>query len=365
LKVRLAPGRGGRSGAHYEIAVGSLPADIQMALKAAEWPVEALPNPSQKAADEWKRRLNLIMPIVQHPPGSAERRNALQAILATRHIGPDGRPLRLTETTLRRWIKAYDDDLAGLRPKARVDKGSRRIVIADAAERAIPFDFETWQRIAAELRTYIRGHWKENVTLKLIRGRANIRFRELITAAGFDHCHTLPESTFNVPRAFVEAERRYSNVAILRKDRKTYDDTQRFRIPRSRAGMLPVDWVVGDVHPLDIVMHRDDGSAAHARMIAWLDVATNRMFFDLVLCEAGTGIRNAHLIQSFLRMVAAWGMPRNLYIDNGREYRFADALDDSPACGSSAATLPWSDRRAWARLFRCGTTPPTRQRPTC
>jgi hypothetical protein len=162
---------------------------------------------------------------------------------AARNVGDkaprkDGRPLPLAETTLRRWIKAYDDDLAGLRPKARVDKGWREIIIADAAERAILFDFETWQRIAAELRKYIRGRWKANVTLKLIRGRANIKYRELITAAGFGHCHTLPDSTFNVPHAFIEAERCNSNVAIFRKDRKTDDDRQRFRIPRSRAGML-------------------------------------------------------------------------------------------------------------------------------
>jgi hypothetical protein len=95
--------------------------------------------------------------------------------------------------------------------------------------------------------------------------------------------------------------------------------------------MMPMDWVVGDVHPVDIVMMRADGSAAHARMIAWLDIATNRLRFDLVLCESGTGIRNADLIQSFCRMLSdpTWGMPKTVYIDNGREYRFADDMNDA------------------------------------
>jgi hypothetical protein len=330
LEVSLVPSIGGKSGQKYKAAVRSLPANLQTRLNDLQRPVEGSSAPRDAVSAEANKRLNIIAPIVAHPKHTAEWRAARKAVFTKCFIAPDGTSYTIPETTLRRWEAEYRaHGIRGLIDRTRRDKGTKRAIISTAAERAIPFETEAWQGIAAELRTYIRGHWKAGVTLKLIRGRANIKFRELIEAAGFAHCHTLPESTFNVPRAFIEAERHFGNVAIFRKDRKRFDDEQRFRITRSRAGLLPMDWVVGDVHPVDIVMTRDDGSTAHARMIAWLDVATNRIWFDLVLCEASTGIRNKHLIQSFLRMVAAWGMPKTLYIDNGKEYLFADKLNDA------------------------------------
>ena len=133
-----------------------------------------------------------------------------------------------------------------------------------------------------------------------------------------------------MPRRFVVAERHYRHVHTLYHDRKTYEDN-RFRTQRSRSHLLPMDWVIFDVHPVDIVMNRDDGTKAHARMIAFLDGATNRMRFKLILCEQGTGIRNADMIQAFCEMLAdpTWGMPKTLYLDNGQENNFADKLNDA------------------------------------
>jgi hypothetical protein len=118
--------------------------------------------------------------------------------------------------------------------------------------------------------------------------------------------------------------------ATYTRDRKKYEN-ERFRTTRDRAGLQPADWYVLDVHPVDIVMLRPDGSTAHARMIGWHDIATNRFACDLVLCEPGTGIRNAHMIKSLCNRLQepTWGMPKTLYIDNGQENRFADHLEDA------------------------------------
>jgi hypothetical protein len=48
--------------------------------------------------------------------------------------------------------------------------------------------------------------------------------------------------------------------------------------------------VFGDVHPIDVVLRREDGSTAHARTIAWLDFATNRLWLDVVLFAPGKGV---------------------------------------------------------------------------
>jgi hypothetical protein len=278
--------------------------------------------------DWWLRMLGPLLAL----PRGRERAAAIEALAAQGNLTDwHGRPITLATRTIHRRLARYHDQGAvAFAPRHRADKGHRKCLISLAAEQAIPFEDGTWEGITAELRNYIRGHWKAGATLKLVESHANIKFRELIAAAGFSHFDSLPAKTFIVPRRFIVAERHYRNVFILHKDRKQYEDN-RFRTQRDRGRMRPMDWVIGDVHPLDIVMLRDDGSTAHARLLGWLDCATNRLRFDLVLCEPGTGIRNADLVQSFCRMLAdpAWGMPKTLYIDNGREYRFADDVNDA------------------------------------
>jgi hypothetical protein len=261
-----------------------------------------------------------------------DRKSVVDALADRRDLTDwHGRPIRLTPRTIYRRLQKYrENGPLAFAPCARADKGRSRVVISLAAEQAIPFDTETWERIAADLRNYIRGHWKAGATLKLIEGRSNIKFRELIADAGFSYFDSIPANALLVPRRFVVAERHYRNVHTLYHDRKSYEDN-RFRTQRSRSMLKPMDWVVGDVHPVDILCTREDGSTAHARMLGWLDGATNRLRFDLVLCEAGTGICNADLIQSFCNVLRdpTWGMPQTLYIDNGSEYRFAEKINDA------------------------------------
>ncbi|MFC7663317.1 hypothetical protein ACFQWF_12070 [Methylorubrum suomiense] len=89
--------------------------------------------------------------------------------------------------------------------------------------------------------------------------------------------------------------------------------------------------VLGDVHHTDTLIERADGTTATPKLIAWKDVGTRRVRWDVVLCDAGTSIRNADLIASFLNMVRdpAWGMSAMLYLDNGSEYLFAEFLKDA------------------------------------
>ena len=333
ISVRLAPSAGGPRGLGYEVHVDSLPFDLQQSLKnrlsPTTLPLFAELTPQRGAERDWY--LRILGPLLAMPRGQ-ERAAAIEALAVRKDLTDwRGRPTELTTRTIHRRLKAYRDEGAlAFAPRARADKGHAKVLISLMAEQAIPFDDETWEGIANDLRNYVRGHWKKGATLKLIRAHTNFKFRELIEAAGFDHCHTLSDSTFIVPRRFIEAERIYRHVHTLQHDRKRYEDN-RFRTTRTRAGMMPMDWIIGDVHPLDIISTREDGSTAHARLLGWLDCATNRMRFDLILCEPGTGIRNADLVKSFCHMLndPTWGMPKTLYIDNGSEYRFADNLNDA------------------------------------
>ena len=96
---------------------------------------------------------------------------------------------------------------------------------------------------------------------------------------------------------------------------------------RGRAGLLPMEIVMGDVHPVDILNKREDGSEATARMVSWLDLATNRVFYTLFLFEKGRSVTQAHIAYSFVQMVREWGLPSILYLDNGSEYVWKEMME--------------------------------------
>ena len=111
------------------------------------------------------------------------------------------------------------------------------------------------------------------------------------------------------------------------KDARQFFDRMLPRIRRHREGLQPMDIVVGDVHPIDILLTRADGSTVTPRAIAWLDVATQRLHVTLVQLEKGEGIKQVHVAQAFAAMCSAWGLPHQLYLDNGAEYGWQDMLD--------------------------------------
>lgn len=312
----------------YEVELSSLPLAIQEAWKAFQSPVEAAPNFRDDRTNVGHWRHHVIAPALLQEKWSAARGEAVRKIAADTRTGPDGKPITITERTVQRWLDAYEaDGIAGLMLRARRDKGARRVVISERWDGAVPFDAEIRETIADAVRLYVRGLHKEGTSAALIDTLAADKLRQLTTAR-CDYAPAMPDLTFKVPRPLIDAERLFRNVALFKKDRKAYEDS-RPRIFRTRDGLAPTQIIVGDVHHIDICMLRPDGTVAWGKAIAWLDLATNRIWIDVVLLDKGEGIRNAHVIASFVRMVQDWGMPSVLYLDNGSEYNWADFMDDA------------------------------------
>jgi hypothetical protein len=295
--------------------------------------VQAAENPAFKFRDnraierDWW--WSLLALALAHPKGSRERRAAIDAIRARPLTDWDGQPYRPSRRTIERKLAAYESHgVAGLAGKVRSDKGTSRVVISDRWDAAVSLDHVERHRIAVELRSYIRGLYKADTAFAVLAQLAAGKLNELTVAACGEPALDLPPETFHIPRRIIAGERRFRNVAIFNKDRKAFEDAKP-RILRTREGLEPMALVVGDVHHLDIVMRRPDGTEAWPKAIAWLDLATNRVWLDLVLLGKGEGIRNADVIASFIRMVAAWGLPQALYLDNGSEYRWSDFIDDA------------------------------------
>jgi hypothetical protein len=337
LQLRIVPGRGGRSGVRYEVAVDSLPADLQFEIARRN---AASLDPSilrvDTPAGDWRSFwTSTLAPALAHPARSVERSAAIKAIAGRLHFTPDGGSRLFDERTVRRYLARYDTHgVAGFQKRTRRDRGRQRCLISSAWDSAVPFDLETRLRLVDETTELVRGLWRSGSVLSIIIRRASEDLLKRTRAAGFDPGYRELRRLCRVPRSFVEPHRALRKVDRFERDRKAHEDAKP-RIRRTRDGLAPMELVVGDVHHLDIYVRREDGRLATPKMVAWLDMATMRVFADVFLPEINLAtnrsrsMTNAHVIASFIRMTQnpSWGMPRRLYLDNGSEYNWADFID--------------------------------------
>lgn len=218
--------------------------------------------------------------------------------------------------------------MAALGRAKRKDAGTARVFVTRTWDAVVPFGDAVKERIALDLRQYIRGLVQKgeaplNIRMLAARKLANFTFEAGHPIDAADRARVC-----RIPKGHVDREAIHRKVRVFDADRKAHEDAKP-RIRRTRSGLLPMDIVVGDVHPIDVLITRKDGSTTTARAIAWLDLASNRVWIDPVRLKKGEGVRNDHVIASFARMVTAWGMPRALYLDNGSEYNWAAFIDDA------------------------------------
>ncbi|MDE0390984.1 MAG: helix-turn-helix domain-containing protein [Rhodospirillales bacterium] len=356
LIVRKVPSRGGAAGWAFEVLAKSVHGDAEGGPPAAPAaspttavPAAAVPALPTRAAPQLSptcagasQRYEIIRPVLQHPPGSAGRGSAVRE--AARRAG-------VREQRIRAWIAAYKaGGFAALKRRPREDRGRRRHTISAAwdnwADEA-RLDDAARARIATELERHVRSLWAATTELgaRRIALLASDRLAALTEAAGFEGDARRLKTTCKLSLRFVRRNSRYRASAIERQDAKQWHDRHRPRIRRTREGCLPMDVVFGDVHHQDVLLPRADGSTFTAKLVAFLDWPTNRVFVHPVFPAKGEGVRQEHIIEAFIAMTQdpGWGMPRVLYLDNGKEYgcldRMADALqlvsqmralDDSP-----------------------------------
>lgn len=330
LLVRLSRAAGGPKGLRYEVHSDSLPVGLQERLKTHFAIVE---HPAARVVDrttakhEWF--LLVLSPALGTLPRTPERTAAIDKIIGQTLPDWKNQPRKLSRRTVERWIASYEQNGARAFVRhSRRDKSVNRVAISKAWDGAVQLDPVTRTQIADEIRKYVRGLIAADTSSTVVSTLAGFHLRELTIAAGADGAAELPDNVFQLPRRFIDAEKCYRKVAIFDRNRKAHEDAKP-RVIRSREGLLPMQIVVGDVHHLDIVMRRPDGSEVWPKAVAWLDLATNRIWLDLFLLEKGEGIRNAHVIASFINTVCAAGMPQSIYLDNGSEYRWSEFVDDA------------------------------------
>ena len=342
---------GGAGGATYEIREDSLPADLCRAIPAlVDSPPppavagtgtsimvdDAAPLPLPPAepghAGCVDGRYAIVRPALEHPGGSRERARAIADIARAAGTAP---------STLRSWIRAYDEQgRRGLRRRVRADKGCRKYPIGRAWAEAVGPHLagEAIAAIAAAATLHIRSLWAGNARYGAgtVRRLASARLEDLtaaaLAAAGVELDRRALRAACKMPERMVRKERRkYRNLAHFEQDRKTWSDTSRPRIRRTIEGLAPMDVVVADVHHLDILLPREDGSTYTPKLIVFMDLATGRLSWSPVFLSKGQAVRQEHVIEAFCAMAAdpRWGVPSILYCDRGSEFGWVDLIDDA------------------------------------
>lgn len=327
LHVRMIGGvAGGCGGIAYEVAADSLPPDLFLKWQQRQTPDELPPLlTGGSAVKERQWWLNFIMPILSTEPLSAARGKLVRELAAQQHVYWDGKLVTFCTKSIYRRVNDYrDSGYAALSRKPSGRIGKPLCLISRRWQNKCGLSLEKKAEIYQKLRDYVRQLHKAGEHRRGIIFRARLRLFELTTEAG----STIAQEDCEVSRWFTDRERHYRRVNRFQRDRKAHEDAKP-RIMRSHENMMPMDLVFGDVHHLDFDLTTVEGYQSTVKSVAWYDFATGRIHLTLFRLPSGKGIRNEHVIDSFMSMVAAWGLPKQLYLDNGGEFNFAAFIDDA------------------------------------
>jgi hypothetical protein len=315
LVIRRTFGRGGAGGLAYEVAWASLPADVHARMAPDGGASGAIRRTAACSDARALARLRFVEEALKHSARSSARNAAVRSAAAA--AGVSGR-------TLYRWLARYEQ--SGIRGLGRVrarNADAPRIQISrcfDRAFRKAGHGEAALEEVAQELDQALKGLWASRA-----EQAGALEVKRLAEFLLLQICErrrmALPAESLRLSRRRVERFAHYRVVNQRRNDRKAFDDAKP-RIRRDWTGLAPMERVIADVKHLDIIVRRPDGSATWPKIVAFMDAGTGRVFVYPLLLERGEGVRQEHVIEAFLAMVAdpAWGFPQGLYLDNGAEF---------------------------------------------
>lgn len=342
VRSRRIKGAGGDAGERWEGFVPDIPG-LEAHLKARSTPLAprgSLTNPAL-VYEIWSACFADLDAAIERGEFDASLNEWSKKHLVSNN-GKEGLKT-YSKISIKRLYKAYKrHGLGALGRQKRKDAGTKRAFISmkfDAAARGAGLQDNDLRAIADAVKTHIRSWHKSWEGVGNIRGHASRHLKNLTNERGVE----LPPDTYEVPLRLVKEERAIRTAAKLYRDRKGYEDAKP-RIKRTIAGLEPMDVVVGDVHHLDFLGPELEGYQRYPKAICWFDVATGRMWMTIVFLRKGEGIRNDHVMASFMEMTAthpdAWGMMKFLYLDNGSEYNFTPLIEDMLKLGPK---IDWLD----------------------
>jgi hypothetical protein len=298
-----------------EIEIPKIPA-VKQQPKSAIKAMDQQKN-QQKQEDLLKKKEALVEQILAIPKETDARRQRIRDLAAISGF---------SERTLYRFVKQAQEGKS-LKRKIRNDTGFTRVSVSRAWDRHMrPLLVNAQRKLIAErLTKHIRSLWRSGAAGYVTVQKLSFLFlkeetKNALAALEITIEDKFLESLCQLSRSRVERERQYALAHIHDTDAKKFHDIYMPNVMRHRNDLVPMQIVCGDVHPIDICVLRNDGTRAFPRAIAWQDLATNRIWLSIKLCQANENVTRSDIAQSYASMVQAWGIPATLYLDNGKEY---------------------------------------------
>lgn len=329
VKVRTAAGRGGKAGIRYEVALSSLPAELQSAFRATSLATEAqLSEPAHYAPrvateEEGSRALKIFdkIKIATGPLSPAARGAAVKQVHEQ-----TGMPLRTVWRYVRRYNRHGLEGLMRCKPK---NAGERRCAVSmtfDKAFVAAGHSPDLLPDLAAFVEKTVAGLWA---------GRAYLmgenRIQELAEDELHEHCRSLgvPVSmaSCKIGRRRIRERRDHEIVAKRDYDAKAFANLLP-SIVRNSTSCAPMEVVFADVKHFDVMITRENGKPVYPKLIAFMDAGTQRIFPYFVMCPERRQINQRLVIEALIEMCKdeSWGLPKRLYLDNGSEFGGLDRI---------------------------------------
>ena len=351
LDVLERHGQGGNSGRVYEVAVGSLPQELQDAYWANFSPPDSDPSPRYNTNAQAEFKLSVLQSVRRLVAAGHTNAAAIkQAATEARYPYGKKRGKPPSDRAVWNWDRAYERDAAaGLMRKQRNDTGKARVIISgqhDALVAEAGLSVKEHRRFRRKLDWRIKGEWQRGEkSWRTVQMNIRPDLMEWTRAVLPDVPEDALREACLVPRALIEKHRRHRAVAIRRENAGLSAAVQTPRIKRDRSRMRPGDGIAADVWHLDNLVQRADGTLATPKAVAWLDLATNRAFISFFLMKPGEMIATRHVAESFAEMAADpnWGVPSWIYADRGGEYNWLELTKDLTQLKRRIEVRDWSD----------------------
>ncbi len=229
--------------------------------------------------------------------------------------------------TMQRWVanfEATDGNISSFARAKPRNAGRGRVWVSRTFDRVYLLgkdrDPALLEALQAKVDQLIRAAWAspaQRAGWRQVRREVLTAFARHLRESGI----SMPESSLTLSQRRIREARYFRIVDIKAHDRKSYDD-QRPRIRRANDSFLPMQQIVMDVKVVDCAVARPDGTVAWPRMVAFMDMGTQRVFRRFFLLNASEAIRQEHVAQVFVDLISdpMWGFPQQLYRDNGSEF---------------------------------------------
>lgn len=133
----------------------------------------------------------------------------------------------------------------------------------------------------------------------------------------------MPDITLPAVDSFYRATKRIPQPVLkfFREGNKVFEDEALVYLQRMYDWIDSNDVWVADYHTLDLMVRCDyTGRIYRPHAVAWLDVRS-RKILSVTVCESSN---SDGVISSFRKAVKKYGVPKAVYLDNGREFLVSD-----------------------------------------